>query len=248
MSVEPPTPAFSKLIVYVDESGDHGPVSAEFPVFVLAFCIFDKHEYANTVTSYMHRLKFKHFGHDAVVMHERDIRKSTGPFTLLINPVLRDVFLSDISVLIEKSPFVLMAAVIDKAKLAAQHAEPPNPYHLALKFGLERIQLHRTGLRDQGKLHVVFESRGKREDEELELEFRRVCDANATGERLDFEPVFAKKEANHCGLQLADLVARPIGRHLMKPGQSNRAYEQLEKKFRRSPDGSVQGWGLKCFP
>jgi hypothetical protein len=249
MSAEPPTPApFSKLIVYVDESGDHGPVSAEFPLFVLAFCIFDKHEYANTVTSYMHRLKFKHFGHDAVVMHERDIRKSTGPFTLLINPALRGAFLTDISVLIEKSPFVLIAAMIDKAKLTAQHAEPPNPYHLALKFGLERIQLHRTGLQDQGKLHVVFESRGKREDEELELEFRRVCDANATGQRLEFEPVFAKKEANHCGLQLADLVARPIGRHLMKPGQSNRAYEQLEKKFRRSPEGSVHGWGLKCFP
>jgi len=27
---------FSNLIVYVDESGDHGPVSPEFPVFVLA--------------------------------------------------------------------------------------------------------------------------------------------------------------------------------------------------------------------
>ena len=76
MSSEPPTAgAFSKLIVYVDESGDHGPVSAEFPVFVLAFCIFDKHEYANTVTSYMHRLKFKHFGHDAVVMHEELLAK-----------------------------------------------------------------------------------------------------------------------------------------------------------------------------
>ena len=33
---------FSRFIIYVDESGDHGPVSSEFPVFVLAFCIFDK--------------------------------------------------------------------------------------------------------------------------------------------------------------------------------------------------------------
>lgn len=29
----------SRYIVYVDESGDHGPISAEYPVFVLAFCI-----------------------------------------------------------------------------------------------------------------------------------------------------------------------------------------------------------------
>jgi len=59
---------FSEFIVYVDEAGDHGPISKEFPVFVLAFCVFKKHEYANVVTSYMHRLKFKHFGHDTTVL------------------------------------------------------------------------------------------------------------------------------------------------------------------------------------
>ena len=50
----------SRYIVYVDESGDHGPVSPDYPMFVLAFCLFDKKAYANTVTSYMHRLKFKY--------------------------------------------------------------------------------------------------------------------------------------------------------------------------------------------
>ena len=33
---------FSKYIVYVDESGDHGmqTIDPQFPVFVLAFCVF----------------------------------------------------------------------------------------------------------------------------------------------------------------------------------------------------------------
>jgi len=66
-TLTPIAPLHSRYIVYVDESGDHGPVSAEYPMFVLAFCVFDKKEYANTVTSYMHRLKFKHCGHDTVV-------------------------------------------------------------------------------------------------------------------------------------------------------------------------------------
>ncbi len=240
--------AFSSLIVYVDESGDHGPVSSEFPVFVLAFCIFDKKEYANTVTSYMHRLKFKHFGHDTVVMHERDIRMSSGPFSFLMNKARRETFMADLSTLIERAPFHLVAAVIDKAKLRANYANPPNPYHLAMKFGLERIQNHRNDLNDTGRLHVVFECRGEKEDKDLELEFRRVCDANATGTKLDFEPLFASKKANHCGLQLADLVARPIGRYRMNPGQPNRAYSVLESKFRRSANGKIEGWGLKCFP
>ena len=238
----------SKFIVYVDESGDHGPVSPDFPVFVLAFCIFDKMEYANTVTSYMHRLKFKHFGHDAVVLHEREIRKALKPFDFLQNPARRESFYGDLNVLVEQSPFALVAAVVRKERLRAQYVEPRNPYHIAMKFGLERIEMHRQALGDRGKVHVVFEGRGKKEDEDLGQEFRRVCDDNATGHRLEMEALFVHKQANHCGLQLADLVARPIGLRVLRPDQPNRAYDIIERKFRRSPSGDVHGWGLKCFP
>lgn len=248
-TLTPTAPVHSRYIVYVDESGDHGPVSAEYPMFVLAFCLFDKKEYANTVTSYMHRLKFKHFGHDAVVMHEREIRKALPPFSFLMNAQRRAEFMSDITSMIEMAPFTLIAAAIHKVKLAERYPHTPqNPYHLALKFGLERIENHRRDTGDAGKLHVVFESRGRNEDRELELEFRRVCTDNALKTTLDHEPVFSKKDANHCGLQLADLVARPIGLRQLNSGQQNRAYVVLEKKFRRSPQGKIDGWGLKCFP
>lgn len=95
---------------------------------------------------------------------------------------------------------------------------------------------------------MVFESRGRNEDRELELEFRRVRTDNALKTALDHEPVFSKKDANHGGLQLADLVARPIGLQQLNSGQPNRAYDVLERKFRRSPQGKIEGWGLKCFP
>lgn len=242
------TTAYSRFIVYVDEAGDHGPASPEFPVFVLAFCIFDKMEYANTVTSYMHRLKFKHVGHDALVLHEREIRKARPPFDFLLNSDRRTEFMQDLDVLVSRSPFTLVAAVIDKPGLHRVHKAPPNPYHLAMEFGLERIERYRQELGDTGKLHVLFESRGKAEDADLELQFRRVCQTNALARPLDFEPLFVRKDANHCGLQLADLIARPIGRHVMKPNQANRAYDIIATKFRRSPTGAVEGWGLKVYP
>jgi len=242
------TNAFSDYIVYVDEAGDHGPATPEFPVFVLAFCVFKKLKYANDVTSYMHRLKFKHFGHDTVVLHEREIRKAKPPFDILQNKERREVFMDDLTKLIEVSPFTLVAVVIDKEKLVRRHNVPPNPYHLALAFGLERVERMRADAGDKSTLHVVFEARGKREDAELELEFRRVCDVNVTGRKLAFEPVFSKKSANHCGLQLADLMARPIGLHVMRPNQTNRAYDMLAQKFRRSPQGIAEGWGFKCYP
>lgn len=97
--------------------------------------------------------------------------------------------------------------------------------------------------------HIVFEKRGSREDKELELEFRRLLDATQVeglAESLDI--VFADKKTNSAGLQLADMVARPIGRHLINPQQTNRAYQILLGKFRRNKDGEINGWGLKCYP
>jgi Protein of unknown function (DUF3800) len=59
---------------------------------------------------------------------------------------------------------------------------------------------------------------------------------------------FMDKKHNSTGLQLADLVAHPIGRHVINPNQPNRAYDILEPKFRRSAAGMVKGFGLKIFP
>ncbi len=56
------------------------------------------------------------------------------------------------------------------------------------------------------------------------------------------------KKSNSTGLQIADLTARPIGIKTLRPDQPNRAYDIIEKKLRKSPQGDVKGWGLKIFP
>ncbi len=75
----------SDYIVYVDESGDHGLAQPDptYPIFVLAFCVFRKDHYCNSVVPSVQRLKFGHFGHDQIVLHEREIRKGTGNFAVL---------------------------------------------------------------------------------------------------------------------------------------------------------------------
>jgi len=80
--------------------------------------------------------------------------------------------------------------------------------------------------------HVVVGCRGKKEDRELELEFRRICGGNnRLGVDLPFEALFADKKVMSSGLQLADLVARPIGLKTLRPEQQNRAFEVLKCKF-----------------
>ena len=42
---------FSGYIIYADESGDPNPASVDpnYPVFVLNFCVFQKHDYTASV-------------------------------------------------------------------------------------------------------------------------------------------------------------------------------------------------------
>src|SRR5216683_621493 len=51
---------FSDYIIYVDESGDHSltSINPQHPVFVLAFCIFEKRAYYETIVPAVQRLKF----------------------------------------------------------------------------------------------------------------------------------------------------------------------------------------------
>jgi len=95
----------------------------------------------------------------------------------------------------------------------------------------------------------MVEKRGKREDADLELEFRPVCDGgDYKKEQLPFEIAFVDKKSNSAALQIADLVARPVGMSILRPDQRNRAFETLRAKFYVSGAGEINGWGLKIFP
>jgi hypothetical protein len=241
----------SEYIVYVDESGDHGLATMDpaYPVFVLAFCVFKKEEYIQQVVPALQRLKFEYFGHDLVVLHEHAIRKQLGVFRLLNDRVLRQAFMADLGLIVEKAPMTVIAATINKAALKERYATPHNPYFLGLQFCLERLGSFLQDAKAPAALvHVVFESRGRREDDELELEFRRLAPRDPSGSIMCFEPVFASKGTNSTGLQIADSIARPIGRHVLDPRQPNRAYDIVERKLRRSAAGKVEGYGLKSFP
>lgn len=246
-------PEFSDYIVFADESGDHGlaSIDRDYPVFVLGFCLFHKVDYATLAVPEVLRFKFRHFGHEQVILHELDIRRSRGPFTILQNRERRGPFYDDLNALMANAPMTIVASVIDKEKHRKRYKAPNNPYHISMGFGLERLYRHlvQLGCRT-GTTYVLFERRGSKEDAEAELEFRRICEGhNSMGRPLPFEMVMAPKACNSPGLQMADLIARPIGRKVIKPEQENRAFDILAIKLRRNPaTGLVKGWGLKVFP
>ncbi|NPT41779.1 DUF3800 domain-containing protein [Paraburkholderia sp. 1N] len=248
---------YSNFVVYVDESGDHGmqTLDANYPVFVLAFCVFYKRNYSEKVVPALHKFKFNHFGHDLVVLHEHEIRKEKGDFRFFVNREHKQQFISELTGIIELSNFILISCVIDKIRLRERGDADNNPYHLALGFCLETLYEFLQEKNQDGALtHVVVECRGKKEDNELELEFRRICDgANRLGISLPFDVIFADKKVDSPGLQLADLVARPVGMSVIRAGQENRAFEVLKRKFycsggRERLGEGYEDWGLKIFP
>ena len=229
-------------MVYADESGDHGLVAIDpqYPVFALVFCILRKADYIGGVVPAVQRFKFGIWGHDAVVLHEHDIRKSKGPFAILLTDrALREGFYSDLNGLVDAAPTTIFAAIIDKDGLRARYADTRNPYQLALQICMKQLHTMLSESSQHGRtVHVVFESRGRREDRELELEFRRTA-ANESGSGasrqdfglFDFQPVFVPKAANSVGLQLADLTAMPIALSHLRPDQPNRTFEIIRPKI-----------------
>ena len=248
---------FSDYVVYVDESGDHSLASihADYPVFVLALCIFHKRHYAEKIIPAVEKLKFNYFGHDSVVLHEHEIRKQKGDFSFLSHFPTRVEFMERLTSIMDASNFILIACVVDKARVSRSEGANSNPYHIALGICLDALRdfLAEKG-QDQLQTHVVVECRGKKEDAELELEFRRICDGNNMGNRhLPFDVVFADKKTNLAGLQLADLVARPVGLSYIRPAQANQAFELLRKKFfcdggRANVGSAYENVGLMIYP
>jgi hypothetical protein len=235
--------------VYIDESGDHGlkNIDTNYPIFVLTFCCFKISDYIKKAVPALQYFKFKYFGHDQVVLHEIDIRKNKEPFKFLrTDRVLRDNFMFDLSKIIEDIPFKVVPIIIDKSKLKIKYNSPFNPYHLGLRFGLEKLNQFLSNNEQEGKeVSLIFEKRGNNEDKDLELEFLRICNKNEQFgyKKINFGKMvyrffIADKKTNSCGLQLADLTARPIGLKYLKPFQLNRAYDIIEKKK----------YGYKIFP
>ena len=224
-------------IFYADESGDHSLASVYpgYPIFVLSICGFKIREYCRKVVPTLQDLKFRHFGHDMVIPHEREIRKFENDFAVLADPALRERFMTELSDVIARAPFKIFAIIIDKHQFKSD-LFPDNPYAVSLRQGLEEVYRYlKTKKIEDKRYFFVFERRGSKEDQDLELEFRRIADGDNVF-RIPlprFNMRFADKRSNSTGMQLADLTARPIGLHYLRPEQRNRSYETIRSKIQK---------------
>ena len=102
-----------------------------------------------------------------------------------------------------------------------------------------------------GRIHSIVERRGKREDKALLGYYKELLekgtywvDSTRMKNRMEsFE--FKWKTDDIIGLQIADLVAYPLTRHILNPNQVNLAFDVIEPNIFQQ-GGKILG--LKVFP
>ncbi len=223
---------FSKYVVYVDESGDaNWTATKEFPLLCLNFCLFEKEHYLADLIPQFNRLKFKYWGCDNIVLHERDLRKSDK----IKDPAVRSKyehlkgarrreFMDELTMLMSDAQFWCFCVIIDKLKVPNRH-KSFDPYHIGLSRGFRQIEnfLKVHGPDELEKeLHVVFEKRGRDDDAALSRAYQQVTVQGSLLGPLqaydfsNFRLELMDKKSNSTGLQIADLTARPIGNHYLQ--------------------------------
>lgn len=245
----------SRFIAFFDESGDHSltKIDSDFPLFVLCTVLVERELYANEIIPAIARFKLRYFPHEGVNLHSRDIRKASGPFSILQDAIIRESFLSELTELIHSLPFTLFVTCIQKKPYAEKYGDgAKNPYDIALEYTFERI-LRFLEDNKECTLPVVAEARGRLEDDALRASFHRLLSDGTyynraeRFRRLDCPITFPRKLDNITGIQLADLCAYPTARHVLKPDGENRAFESVKHHIYERSNGDKR-FGLKIHP
>lgn len=205
-------------LVYVDESGGHDLASPDpnYPVFVLAAAVFDIRRYVCEFVPSITRLKVDHLGHDGHALHEAEIRKRIGVFGFSGSDVRQQEFMDCLAELVDRYATNILAQVILPPGERPTRADLASAHHLV------------SALADISPEPCVLllERRGRIEDDAM----RRQLEASVAHFGLTAKIDFCPKNHAVPGLELADLVARPIGLHSLRPQQENRAFALLRDR------------------
>jgi hypothetical protein len=254
--------------VFIDEVGTHdlksSDLGSERYLGLTGVMMSIPHE-CGEFADRLNAIKREIFGKAEIVLHRREILNGESPFEALQDADVRNRFNDLLLELLVSATYRVFTVVIDKKEHLRKYAVWRfHPYHYCLTVLLER---YAQWLRRIGSVgDVLVESRGRKENMQLERAYRYIYDNGSdhvpvrtfrerlSSSRLKIQP----KEANLAGLQLADLIANPCYRALicqntgaeMTAEFSKRILQVLRKnKYLKNPyDGSIPGWGTKWLP
>ena len=241
-------------VLFLDESGDHNLsiIDLQYPLFVLGGVIVEKDYAEGPLTDAVQQFKRRLFDRDDLILHTADITRNRNGFERMQDAAFRRHFYNELNSLMQSLHYTIVACAIRKHEHLSRYGVAAlDPYLLSLDILVERFCMEIGDVEDGGV--IVVERRGPTLDRELELAWLNLkiqgtqyVQASKIDKRiiaLNLRP----KSDNLAGLQLADLVVTPIGRHLLGK-ETKEDFRIVESKFRRNRKGEYEGYGLTVLP
>lgn len=211
----------------LDESGDDNLVriDPDYPIFVLGGIILED-EYAQAYADEaMTAFKRDMFGRTDFVLHTAEIVRNAGVFAALLDRSFRQEFYRRLNQLVRELDFSVIACAIRKDRLTRNSTTTlRDPYCDALERLIASfcriIGNHGGGGRIRAeRLQPAIDRRGLRRWRTLQQIGTAELSGRAVRRRIT-SLSFHDKSERLVGLELADLVVTPIGRHIIgRPDQ-----------------------------
>ena len=246
-------------ILFLDESGDHSLsiIDPQFSVFVLCGVIMEEEYHQHAAAERLDAFKMRLFGKREIVLHTADFTRNKSGFEAMSNHEFRRDFFSALQDLIRGLEFKIVACVIKKQDHLQKYGlNALDPYLLSLSVLVERF-IFECG---SAGGTIVAEARNPTLNSALELAFLDLkirgtafISAAKVQSRIHNLAIRQKRD-NIAGLQVADVVATPIGRYAMEKTTYPHYCDQgdffsiLKPKFRQSWDGRINGIELVTLP
>lgn len=246
-------------LVFIDECGHHTHHDHHFPYFSVAAVLIAERDYPSIRRRW--RAWRRWLTDPTRATHEPRMRTKDLRYILLPG---RSVERAQASLgrLLMALPFYLVAAVLDHRAFVQQYQGQPvdeflprDSYLMCFTFVLERIvHLLYHGLGDQVAT-VIADQRGAREDALLQREFQRLKVEGTLFYKeswfrycLGPHIRFLSRDHDEVGLQIADLLARPVAEKYADPKSSPLRWEVARAKLYWGNEGTRPAYGLKLFP
>lgn len=244
-----------KYILYLDECGDQNltNVNPQFPVFTLCGIVVSE-EQDKMLNEQINALKEDIWHNTNIILHSRDIRKCQNGFEVLFDLEVKKRFLEGVNKILGSDVYVIVCCAIMKEQYIRQYGRLGDVYGLSLSYIMERTVFYLDSVRKEGdniELRTVIERRGKKEDKALLAYYNEVLDRGTYWvDAVRMKRYFKRfdmlwKAENVVGLQVADLVAYPITRHVLNPDGVNLAYDVLKSNIFML-DGKL--YGMRVIP
>ena len=242
-----------KYYLFLDECGDQNIANFDpsFPIFTLCGIIVSE-EQLQVLSDQISELKRDFWGDRKIILHSRDIRKCQNGFEILFNLNTKHNLYERINQILGQDIYTIICCAILKEPYIRQYGKLNDVYGQSLSFIMERTVFYLDSLNKSDiELTTIIEKRGKKEDATLLAYYNSLFDRGTywvSAERIKsyFKSFQMKaKQEDVIGLQVADLIAYPITRHILDENAVNLSFDIIKRNI-YTKDGKL--YGMKVFP